>query len=182
MSDMPPPPVDPPNVPPAPPAAVPPPPAAVPPAPPAAVPPPPAVTVPAAVPSAAAGPTLPPGVTIVSPGMRLVAYLLEGVLVVVTLFIGWLIWAAIIAGNGQTPAKKILGQRVVKGDGSAPVGFATMLFMRGLIAGFIASIAITLTLGILLLMPFWDKRNQNIWDKVSGTLVVNDPANAWQVS
>jgi uncharacterized RDD family membrane protein YckC len=133
-------------------------------------------------PTAATGPTLPQGVTIVSPGMRLVAYLLEGILVVVTLFIGWLIWAAITAGNGQTPAKKLLGQRVIRADGSSPVGFGTMLFMRGLIAGFIASIAITFTLGILLLMPFWDRRNQNIWDKVSGTLVVNDPANAWQVA
>jgi len=114
--------------------------------------------------------------------MRLLAYLLEGVLVVVTLFIGWLIWAAITAGNGQTPAKKILGQRVVRADGSGPVGLGTMLFMRGLIAGFVASIAITFTLGILVFMPFWDRRNQNIWDKVSGTLVVNDPANAWQVA
>lgn len=114
--------------------------------------------------------------------MRLVAYLLEGILLVVTLFIGWLIWAAITAGSGQTPAKKILGQRVVKADGSAPVGFGTMLFMRGLVAGFVASIAITFTLGILLLMPFWDKRNQNIWDKVSSTLVVNDPVNAWQAA
>jgi glutathione synthase len=51
-----------------------------------------------------------------------------------------------------------------------------MLFMRGLVAGFVAGIAITFTLGILLFMPFWDKRNQNIWDKVSSTLVVNDPA------
>lgn len=117
-----------------------------------------------------------------TPGMRFVAYLLEGVLVVVTLVIGWLIWAAMTAGSGQTPAKKILGHRVIKGDGSSPVGFATMLFMRGIVAGFIASIAVTFTLGILLLMPLWDKRNQSIWDKVSGTLVVNDPANAWQVS
>lgn len=153
------------------------------PPPPPEMPPPPGVTTQAQVGAPAlAGPALPPGVTIVSPGMRLLAYLLEGVLVVVTLFIGWLIWAAIIAGNGQTPAKKILGQRVIKTDGSGPVGFGTMLFMRGLIAGFVASIAITFTLGILLLMPFWDKRNQNIWDKVSSTLVVNDSANAWHVS
>ena len=148
-------------------------------------PPPPTTLAPAGAPvavSQAYGRTLPPGVSIVTPGMRLVAYLLEAILVTITFGIGWLIWAAIIAGGGQTPAKKILGQRVIKADGSAPVGFGTMLFMRGLVAGFVAGIAITFTLGILLFMPFWDKRNQNIWDKVSGTLVVNDPANAWQVS
>lgn len=114
--------------------------------------------------------------------MRLVAYLLESVLVVVTLVIGWLIWAAITSGSGQTPAKKILGQRVVKADGSGPVGFGTMLFLRGIVAGFVAYFAVLFTLGILLFMPFWDKRNQNIWDKVSGTLVVDDPNNAWQVA
>ena len=36
-----------------------------------------------------------------------------------------------------------------------------------------------LTLGVLLFMPFWDKRNQNLWDKVSNTFVVTDPNDAW---
>ncbi len=52
---------------------------------------------------------LPPGVMITSPGARLGAFLLEFVLLIVTLGIGWLIWAAITAGNGQTPAEKVLG-------------------------------------------------------------------------
>lgn len=126
-------------------------------------------------------PGLPPGVTLASPWLRLGAYLLEGVLSIVTLGIGWLIWAAMTAGNGQTPAKKLLGLRVIKNDSQRPAGFATMLFLRGLIAGIVASLAITFTLGILLFMPFWDKRRQNIWDKVSGTVVVNDPNDAWRL-
>jgi uncharacterized RDD family membrane protein YckC len=124
-------------------------------------------------------PTLPPGVEITNPGMRLVAYLLEGVLVLITLGVGWLIWAAIIVGGGQTPAKKIMGQRVISADGRGPVGFGTMFFLRGIIAPFVAFFAIMFTLGVLLFMPLWDKRNQNIWDKVSGCLVVDDRDNAW---
>jgi hypothetical protein len=54
-----------------------------------------------------------------------------------------------------------------------------MLFMRGIIAGWVAGIAIMLTLGILAFMPFWDKRHQNIWDKVSSTYVVADPHDVW---
>lgn len=108
----------------------------------------------------------------VSPWGRLGAYLLESLLITVTLVVGWLIWAAIIASQGQTPAKRILGHRVVMQDTGQTAGFARMFWVRGLLAGLVASVAIPITLGILLFMPFWDKTNQNLWDKVSGTRVV----------
>jgi uncharacterized RDD family membrane protein YckC len=126
-------------------------------------------------------PSLPTGVAIASPWLRLGAYLVEGILVGVTLGIGWLIWAAMIAGSGQTPAKRLLKMRVIRHSTMTPVGFGTMLFMRGIVAGLVATIAIPITLGIILLMPFWDKRNQNIWDKVSSTYVVTDPNDAWSL-
>ena len=44
---------------------------------------------------------------------RLVAALLEPILMVVTLGVGWLIWAVIISGGGQTPAKQVMRHRVV---------------------------------------------------------------------
>ena len=131
---------------------------------------------------AAAGLSLPNGTSLVSPWARLGAYFLESILFVVTLGIGWLIWAAIIAGGGQTPAKKLLNQRVVRTDTLHPVGFARMFWVRGILAGFVASLAITFTFGILLFMPFWDKRNQNLWDKISSTYVVSDPGNAWRLN
>ena len=122
---------------------------------------------------------LPAGVSPAGAGLRFGSYLLESVLMVVTLYIGWIIWAAILSSHGQTPAKKILGVRVIDATTLKPVGFGKMFFMRGLVASFVAAIAIPITLGILLFMPFWDKRNQNIWDKVSGTYVVTDPNDAW---
>lgn len=124
-------------------------------------------------------PTLPPGVTVASPFGRFGAYVLESILVFLTLGIGWIIWAAMIAGAGQTPAKKVLGYRVISADTIRPVGMGRMFWMRGLLAGLVAGVAITFTLGILLLMPFWDRRNQNIWDKVSNCYVVKDPNDAW---
>jgi hypothetical protein len=54
-----------------------------------------------------------------------------------------------------------------------------MFFVRGILAGWVASIAIVFTLGILVFMPFWDRRHENIWDKVSSTYVVTDPDDAW---
>lgn len=124
---------------------------------------------------------LPSGVAVASPWLRLGAYLVEAILVTVTFGIGWLIWAATIAGTGQTPAKRLLKMRVISARTRQPVGFGNMLFMRGLLAGLVATIAVPLTLGVILLMPFWDRRNQNIWDKVSSTYVVTDPLDAWSL-
>ena len=42
----------------------------------------------------------------ISPWARLGAYLLEQLLFLVTLGIGWIIWALTLGGKGQTPAKK----------------------------------------------------------------------------
>ena len=128
---------------------------------------------------AAPGFQFPPGVAVANPWLRLGSYILEGLLVVVTLGIGWLIWAATIAGTGQTPAKKLLGLRVIGADTLRPVGLAKMLFVRGILAGIVAEIAFIFTLGILVFMPLWDRRHQNIWDKVSNTYVVTDPNDAW---
>jgi uncharacterized RDD family membrane protein YckC len=124
-------------------------------------------------------PRYPVGVKEAGIGIRFLAYLLEAILQVATLGIGWLIWAAVIAGNGRTPAKQILGLRVIDARDSQPLGFARMLFMRGIVAGLIAAILILLTLGIILLMPVWNERKRNIWDKLSSSVVVVDTSNAW---
>lgn len=111
---------------------------------------------------------------VVSPWGRLGAHLLEGLLVLITLGIGWLFWAATLADKGQTPAKKMLGQRVIMDYTGAPASFGRMLFLRGFVAGFVANWAILFTLGIILFMPFWDSKNRNLWDHLSSTRVVYD--------
>lgn len=114
------------------------------------------------------------GYPVATIGKRIGAWLLESVLATVTLGIGWLIWAAMLAGEGQTPAKKLLGMRVRRADTGGAASFGTMLFMRGIVGYFIASLAYTFTLGILALMPLWDKRNQSVTDKVSTCVVVSE--------
>ena len=123
---------------------------------------------------------LPAGVTAASPWIRLGAVVLESVLFVVTLGIGWVVWALIISGRGQTPAKALLNLRVIDTGSLRPVGFARMFWVRYLIADIVAGLGIVFTLGVLLLMPFWDRRNQNLWDKISSTYVVLDPSDAWR--
>jgi uncharacterized RDD family membrane protein YckC len=125
-------------------------------------------------------PVLPQGVSVANPWIRLGSYFLEGLLMAVTLYIGWMIWACMTASTGQTPAKRLLKLRVIDANTLKPASFGKMFWVRGFVAGIVAGFAIPCTLGILAFMPLWDKRNQNIWDKVSGTYVVSDPSDAWQ--
>lgn len=121
----------------------------------------------------------PRGVGVTGPGRRVLSFLLDAALVSVTLGIGWAIWASMTAPNGQSPAKRLLKIRVIDAVQLQPLGFARMFFVRGVLANFLALVAFTFTLGILALMPFWDRRSQTIYEKISNTLVVDDPYNAW---
>ena len=49
---------------------------------------------------------------IASRGHRLAGFALDLLLMSVTCYLGWIIWAAIVWGQGQTPAKQILKMRV----------------------------------------------------------------------
>ena len=115
------------------------------------------------------------GRSICNPWERFGAYLLDSVLMFVTLFIGWLIWACITAQEGQTPGKKLLGQRVYRLDTGQPATFGWMLGMRGIVAGVIFQLSFWFLIGfVLIFMPFWDRRNQTVVDKISSTVVVID--------
>ena len=111
----------------------------------------------------------------VSGWARLGAALLEALLGLVTLGIGWVIWACTLSGTGQTPAKKLLNQTVLDLETNAPMTLGKMLGMRWLLGGVVATFAIPLTIYVIAFMPFWDKRNQNLWDKVSNSLVITTP-------
>ncbi len=111
----------------------------------------------------------------VSGWARLGAFFLDYLLSLVTLWVGWIIWAFTLSGTGQTPAKKLLNQTVIDLETGKPMSLGKMFGMRGIVGGLVAMFAVPLTLYILWFMPFWDKRNQNIWDKVSNSLVISTP-------
>ena len=78
---------------------------------------------------------------------RLGAVALDAVLIVITLWIGWVIWSMTIWGNGQTPAKKILKLRTIDFTTGKPAGWGHMGIREGLIPVTV-SIASTITGGI----------------------------------
>ena len=119
----------------------------------------------------------PAGVRLSSPGRRLGAYLLEALLAMVTLGIGYLIWTLVAFAKGQTPGKQALRMRVVSLQTGKPASWGTM-FVREFIAKLVIGFLSVLTLGIINFWLLWDSNHQELWDKLVGTLVVDDPNNA----
>jgi uncharacterized RDD family membrane protein YckC len=121
---------------------------------------------------------LPNGIVLSSAGRRLGGFLLDGLLIACTLVIGWIVWTLIVWTQGQTPAKQLLGMRVVRLDTRTHAGWGRM-FLRDFVGKLIVAV-------IGSLIPFignvvadcwllWDKDKQELWDKIAGTVVVNDP-------
>ena len=111
----------------------------------------------------------------VSGWTRFGSWLLERVLMIVTLGIGWIIWAIALRGTGQTPAKKMMNLTIWDLETNAPMTLGKMFIMRGLCAGLIAGFALPLTLYTLAFMPFCDKNNRDLHDKVSRSSVIATP-------
>lgn len=97
---------------------------------------------------------------------RLGSYIVNVLLMILTLFIGWVIWWFIVAPRGQNPGKAVVGLRVVRTDGRAAT--TGWMFVRGL-CGIVCGI-IPLYLDELWLL--WDKDAQTLHDKLAGTVVV----------
>jgi uncharacterized RDD family membrane protein YckC len=115
--------------------------------------------------------TLPAGVVITSRGRRFVCSLLDGLLAIVTLGIGWTIWSFFTYPNGQTPGKKLMGIRVISLNDGKSLTFWMTLLREWIVKGFIGG----LTFGIAYLWILFDDRNQTLYDKVLNTIVVDDP-------
>ncbi|MEI7540578.1 MAG: RDD family protein [Actinomycetes bacterium] len=68
-----------------------------------------------------------------TPQHRLGGYFVEAGLMVVTFFIGWIIWSLIAWASGQTPAKQVLKMRVYNEKRVAPASWGNMAVRQFLI-------------------------------------------------
>ena len=115
-----------------------------------------------------------PGLRLVSPGGRLGAALLDGLLYVLTLGIGWLIWMLITWGSGQTPGKQLLHQVVVDPNTGQRFTRGRMCLREFVVRGLLFGLLSFLTLGVFslvdALMVFREDR-RTLHDQVSGSVV-----------
>ena len=101
-----------------------------------------------------------------SAGRRFGGYLLEGLLFICTLGIGWIIWTLVAWARGQTPAKQC-SACASSGETRAHAGWGRM-FLRD----FIGKLLVSLTFGLLFIggviadcWLLWDKDKQELWDR-----------------
>jgi uncharacterized RDD family membrane protein YckC len=116
----------------------------------------------------------PPGVLLSSSMRRLGAHLLDGILCLVTCVIGWLVWSLVIYGRGQSPAKQLLGMRVVIMTAGVRAGWGRMFVREHLVKPLIGILVGWLLIPYLWLL--WDRNRQELWDKMLDTVVVDDPS------
>jgi uncharacterized RDD family membrane protein YckC len=132
----------------------------------------PVVQVPTATPVAAATGTIQTfgGVPVAAASRRLVGLLMEFVLVIATLFVGYIIWSLVLWGQGQSPGKKVLGLRVVKVSTGQAATRGTMALRE--IIGKMCSNAgpMWIVNGVMIL----GASHRGIADLIAGTVVVED--------
>ena len=132
-----------------------------------------------------------PGPQLASQGRRLAGAVLDGAIFVLTLGIGWVVWYLIAARRGQSPAKRLLGMRVIREDGAvATLGWmlirdlAVRVIAFGAVNGVLVAVLGTEAGGAIYALAFvvaalwcvWDANWQCLWDKVVRTRVVEGRA------
>ena len=126
-------------------------------------------------------------VELASQGRRLAGFVLDLFLIVITLVIGWVIWYLFVAGGGQSPAKRLLGIRVIHDDGTtAGLGWmvirdwAVRIIAFGAVEWVLLAVLgeevggsiFALAWVVAALWCVWDADRQCVWDKIMRTRVV----------
>jgi|SwirhisoilCB1_FD_contig_51_3463625_length_805_multi_3_in_0_out_0_2 uncharacterized RDD family membrane protein YckC len=120
----------------------------------------------------ATGLTIPQGTQVASIGIRIGAFFLSGLLAIITLGIGYLIWGAITWANGQTPTQQVLGLRCWRMQENAVASWGQM-FLWGLSRSVIDYIAFGGLVSFVMMLVNKDRRT--LYDHISGIVILQDP-------
>lgn len=119
--------------------------------------------------------TPPQGTVLSSLGKRFGGAILTSILIIVTLVIGYVIWALIAYGKGQTPAKQLLKMYVIDTQTGKPATFGQM-FLRGFVLdGLLNSFTGGIFSLVSAILIFTNPDRQRLTDKIVKTIVVDAP-------
>jgi uncharacterized RDD family membrane protein YckC len=118
------------------------------------------------------GLVLPEGTTLASVGRRIGAYFLGGLLSIVTLGIGYVIWGLIAWSKGQTPAQQVLGLQTWRPMEKVNATWGTM-FLRELAWAFLGVIPFAQLVSFFLFLS--GKEHRALHDSVASVIVLHDP-------
>ncbi len=125
---------------------------------------------------AESGLVLPDSTELASVGRRIGGYFLDILLFIVTLVIGYIVWALIVWARGQTPAKQLLKMRCWRPETRRNANWGWMA-LRQIIGGFVEGIAFPVIFAVSFLMMALSKQRRAIHDYIGGTVVLSDPNN-----
>ena len=105
-------------------------------------------------------------------GKRIWATILDFIMFIVTLGIGYVIWFIMVAQRGQTPGKQLAKEVCINKNGK-PLSFWRMV-LREIIGQFLFALITGGIFGWLdELWALWDKDRQTLHDKMAGSWVVD---------
>ncbi|MGW7607056.1 RDD family protein [Streptomyces sp. NPDC054766] len=112
----------------------------------------------------------------VGAGARFGAYLLNLLLVVVTLGIGWLVWAMVTwSTDSANPGQKIMGLCIVKKDTGVRLTWGDMFvrnfLLGGVVLGFLSGMTLSIVAWVNLFKVFGSEK-QSLVDSMAGSVVV----------
>jgi hypothetical protein len=119
-------------------------------------------------------------------GRRINALLLTVVLIVVTLGIGWLVWSVVEWRHGRTASYRKMGLRVVSRSDAKPIGLSRSILRNAILCTLliIPTVLVCVVLGIVFSMGasppegLLNTPRPAPWDRLTGTLVVDERAPA----
>ena len=110
------------------------------------------------------------GYQLATAGQRIKASLLDCLLMVVTLGIGWIIWSVVLLKESTSPAKKMLGLRIVDVNTGGPATM-TQMVMREIIGKWVVGSVTGVIHLASLVMLFVVPKRQTVWDFIGTTTV-----------
>ncbi len=118
-------------------------------------------------------------------GRRIEAFGLTLLLIVVTLVVGWLVWSVIEWRHGRTASYRLSGLRVVRRDGT-PVRFGRSVLRNGVVCTLLVvpTVAACAVAGIAFALGasppdgLFREPRAAPWDRLTGTMVVDERATA----
>jgi uncharacterized RDD family membrane protein YckC len=108
---------------------------------------------------------------LVTPGRRVLAGLLDVLLMVVTLGAGWLVWAMFTWPAGQTPAKRLLGHVVADGRTGVPLDRRKMA-VREMCLKFALNVVTLTAFAWIDCFFVFTEQHRTLHDRISNSVVV----------
>lgn len=119
-------------------------------------------------------PQFPPGTELASAGKRIGTVFVELLLLVVTLFVGYLVWTLIVWKNGQTPGKQVMKMRIYHLQNQRPATWGQM-FLRQFVGGIVNGLFFSIGWIVSVVFLFTDPLRRTVPDRIAGTIELNDP-------